>query len=183
MTDLVRRSAAVTATLVAVPVALAIALISLLSYGAFSDPPAPTPTAPAVTTPVTMAAPALAAEAVSICQTVVSHLPDTAAGRTRRPVTAGAEQNAAYGDPPITMACGTSQPTVEPTADVLTISGVCWLAIPGTGGTAWTTVDRAIPVTITVPGAAEGSAQSVAPFSTAVASADPRADTAPSGCG
>jgi hypothetical protein len=43
-------------------------------------------------------------------------------------------------------------------------------------------MDRAIPVTVTVPGAAEGSAQSVAPFSPAVATADPRRDTAPSGC-
>jgi Ni,Fe-hydrogenase III small subunit len=56
------------------------------------------------------------------------------------------------------------------------------LAAPGSGSTAWTTVDRAIPVTVTVPGAAEGSAQSVVPFSTAVATADPRRDSAPSGC-
>lgn len=182
MADQVRRSAAVTASLVAVPLALAVALISLVTHGAFSsDPPAAAPT-PAATSPVTMAAPALLEPAVPVCRTVVANLPDSAVGLARRPVSAGAEQNAAYGDPPITVACGTSQPTVEPTDDVITLSGVCWLAVPGTGSTAWTTVDRVIPVTVTVPGAAEGSAQSVAPFSAAVATGDPRAPTAPSGC-
>jgi hypothetical protein len=177
MADPVRRSAALTATLVAVPVAVAVALIGLLTY--HGEPPAP---APAATSPVTMTAAALSTDAGPVCQTVVAHLPDTVAGHARRPVTAGAEQNAAYGDPPITMACGTGQPTVDPTADVITLSGVCWLAEPGSGRTAWTTVDRAIPVTVTVPGAAEGSAQFVVPFSAAVATADPRRDTAPSGC-
>lgn len=179
MADPVRRGAALTATLVAVPMAVAVALIGILTYG--GEPPTPTPSQ-AATTPVTMTAAALTAEAVPICQTVVAHLPDTVAGHARRPVTAGAEQNAAYGDPPITMACGTSQPTIDPTADVITLSGVCWFAAPGSGSTAWTTVDRAVPVTVTVPGAAEGSAQSVAPFSTAVATANPRRNTAPSGC-
>jgi hypothetical protein len=183
MADRARRRAAVTATLVAVPVALAVALVSLLTYGGFSaDPPAAAPPTLAATTPVTMAAPDLPEAAVPVCQTVVSHLPESLAGLARRPVTAGAEQNAAYGDPPITVACGTSQPAVEPTADVITLSGVCWLAAPGTGSTAWTTIDRIVPVTVTVPGAAEGSAQSVVPFSPAVAAADPRTTTAPSGC-
>jgi Protein of unknown function (DUF3515) len=178
MADPVRRSAALTATLVAVPVTVVVALIGFLAYG--GEPPAPS--APAATTPVTMAAEALSAEAVPVCQAVVAHLPDTVAGQARRPVTAGAEQNAAYGDPPITLACGTSQPAVDPTADVITLSGVCWLAAPGSASNAWTTVDRAIPVTVTVPGPSEGSAQSVVPFSAAVATADPRLATAPSGC-
>jgi uncharacterized protein DUF3515 len=179
MADPVRRSAALTATLIAVPVALVVAVGSLLLYGGFSGTPSPSPT-PAATTPVTMDAPALAEDAVPVCRTVIAHLPDTVAGQARRPVTAGAEQNAAYGDPPVTLACGTTQPTVDPTADVLTLSGVCWLAAPVSGGTAWTTVDRTIPVTVTVPGPSEGSAQSVVPFSPAVAGGDPRRDTAPS---
>jgi GNAT superfamily N-acetyltransferase len=38
----------------------------------------------------------------------VSQLPATVRDLTQRPVTAGAEQNAAYGDPALTVACGGS---------------------------------------------------------------------------
>jgi hypothetical protein len=178
MADPVRRRAALIATLVALPLAVVLALVSLLAYGGFSGEGEPIP---AQTGEVTMDAPALRADAVPICQTIVRHLPDNVDDLARRPVSAGPDQNAAYGDPPITLSCGTAQPTVEPTADVITLSGVCWLPVPVSIGTAWTTVDRAVPVTVTVPGRSEGSAQSVVPFSEPVAAADPRID-APSGC-
>ena len=180
-TDPSRRSAARIATFAAVPVALAVLLISALTYGGFGTeaPPAPDPTA---TGPVPMAAPALPPEFVPVCQQIMANLPETAAGRARRPVTRGPEQNAAYGDPPITLACGTVQPTFPPTDEVFTLSGVCWHATPGTTTTAWTTVDRAVPVTVSVPGASDGSAQSVVPFSEAIGSNDPRLPTVPSGC-
>jgi Protein of unknown function (DUF3515) len=178
--DPVTRGAARTATFIAVPVALLVVVVSVILYG--SSSPEPAPTGPAASGPVEMSAPVLAADAAPVCQSVVSRLPDTVSGRTRRPVSAGAEQNAAYGEPPITLACGTAQPTVPPTADVFPLSGVCWYAEPGTGGTHWTTVDRTVPVTVWVPGAAEGSAQSVVGFSAAVAAGDPPRDAVPSGC-
>ena len=180
-TDPIRRSAARIATLVAVPVAILVALVSLLLYGGFGRHE-PAPPAAAATGPVTMDAPALAAEAVPVCQEVVAHLPETIAGKARRPVTAGPEQNAAYGDPPITLACGTPMPTFPPTDDVFMLSGVCWHAVPGNDMTTWTTVDRVVPVTVTVPGPSSGSAQSVVPFSPAVGANDPRPPTVPSGC-
>jgi hypothetical protein len=178
--DPVRRSAARTATLVAVPVAIAIVVISVLIYG--GSTPAPPPPGPAATGPVEMAGRTLTADAMPVCQAVVSHLPDTIAGRARRPVSAGSEQNAAFGDPPITLACGTTQPTFEPTATVYPLSGVCWYAETRPDRSTWTTVDRTIPVTITVPGPPEGSAQSVIPFSATVAANDPPRDAVPSGC-
>lgn len=178
--DPVRRSAARTATLVAVPVAIAIVVISLLAYGR-SAPPTP-PAGPVATGPVDMATRTLTADAVPVCQAVVAHLPNTVAGLARRPVSDGPEQNAAYGDPPITVACGTAQPTFEPTATVYPLSGVCWYAETQPGNTAWTTVDRTIPITVTVPGPSEGSAQSVIPFSAPVAANDPPRDAVPSGC-
>jgi hypothetical protein len=179
--DPIRRSAARIATLVAVPVAVAVALISLLWYGGFGRSE-PAPPAPAATGPVTMDAPSLAADTAPVCQQVVAHLPDTIGTHARRPVTAGPEQNAAYGDPPITLACGTPMPSVQPTDDVFTLSGVCWHAVPGNNTVAWTTVDRVVPVTVTVPGSSDGSAQSVVPFSPAVSGSNPRRNSVPSGC-
>jgi hypothetical protein len=175
--DPVRRSAARVATLVAVPVALVVGLVSLWSAGAFRAAPA--------TTPVTMAAPALDPDATAICRAVVAKLPEAVREMARRPVTAGPEQNAAYGDPPLTLACGVAPAAVEPTAEVYPLSGVCWVAVaqPGDTGTVWTTVDRQVPVAVTVPGAREGSAQSVIPFAAAVGTANPRLTTPPTGCG
>jgi hypothetical protein len=173
--DPVRRSAARLATLVAVPVALAVGLASLWFSGVLR--PAPD------TSPVTMAAAPLDTDATVICRAVVARLPEAVRDRARRPVTAGAEQNAAYGDPPLTLACGAAAPVVAPTAEVYPLSGVCWVAQPEGGGTVWTTVDRQVPVAVTVPGPSEGSAQSVIPFAAAVGAADPRLATPPSGCG
>jgi hypothetical protein len=171
--DPVRRSAARTATLVAVPVALAVGLALLWSFGAFSRPG---------TGPVEMAAPALAEEATLVCRAVIADLPDTVTGDPRRPVTAGAEQNAAYGDPPLTLACGTGETTFPPTDLVYPLSGVCWHATTAAESTVWTTVDRQVPVTVTVPGPQEGAAQKVIAFSEAVRSADPAVATVPTGC-
>ncbi len=51
-----------------------------------------------------------------------SQLPDHAARPPRRPVTAGPEQNAAYGEPPITLACGVPAPAMSPTEPWTTVS-------------------------------------------------------------
>ena len=186
--DPVRRSAARTATLVAVPVALAAGLFSVWALGGFhrgdESPPtsATTSSRPQASSPVPMQARSLGAEAVTVCLGVVAELPDVVREAHRRPVTAGSEQNAAYGEPPLTLACGTSRPAFAPTDRLYSLSGVCWYARPGAAGTVWTTVDRRVPVTVTVPGAPEGAAQRVIVFSTAIAAADPRAANPPSGC-
>ncbi len=180
-TDQSRLSAARIATYVALPIALAVLLISALMFGGFGTQDSPGPGA-AATGPVSMAAPTLPPEYVPVCQQIVAKLPATVAGHARRPVTDGPEQNAAYGDPPITVACGTTTPTFPPTDEVYLLSGVCWHAVRSGDTTAWTTVDRVVPVTVAVPGDADGSAQSVVPFSEAVRTNDPRLPTVPSGC-
>ena len=186
MTDPVRRSAARLATLVALPVALVVGLLSVWLLGGLDrSTSAPTPAAsPRATAsgPVPVSAPPLTPGTAEVCRAVVAGLPATVPGGARRPVSAGPEQNAAYGDPPTTLACGTAPATFAPTAGLTLLSGVCWYA--GTGGsrTVWTTVDRVVPVTVTVPGPAAGSAQSVIPFSDAIAAADVRRPDAPSGC-
>jgi hypothetical protein len=173
-----RHSAARIATFVAVPIAVAVLLISVLMF----RPSDPQPPGPAATGPVTMSAPPLAPEYVPVCREIVADLPETVAGQARRSVTDGPEQNAAYGDPPLTLACGTAQPTFPPTDEVFLLSGVCWHATEGETPTAWTTVDRVVPVTVTVPGTGDGSAQSVVPFSEAIGNNDPRLAQVPSGC-
>jgi hypothetical protein len=184
MADPVRRDAARVATLVALPVAVLVALLSLWALGglerAENVPTGPTtvpPASPGAAVP--LPARSLRPETAEVCRALVAALPDAIPGRARRPVSAGAEQNAAYGEPPVTLACGTPPASYPPTAELDILSGVCWYAQPGPTGTLWTTVDRMVPVTVTVPGPLAGSAQSVIPFSRAIAGGDPRTPAAP----
>jgi hypothetical protein len=181
MRDPTIRGAARLAALVAVPVALAAGLLSAWALGGFGRPPAATPAAGS-TEPVRVPDRSLSPDAAGVCRAVVADLPAAIPAGARRPVSVGSHQNAAYGDPPVLLSCGTAQPSVPPTADVSLLNGVCWYATPVEGATVWTTVDRRVPLSVTVPGSGEGSAQSVIPFSTAIARSDHRRPDAPSGC-
>ncbi len=183
MADPVTRNAARWAAGVAIPVAV---VAGLLSYRALTGPshPAASPSpAPQSTGPVTMAAPPLSDRPATVCRALLSQLPDALRDRARRPVTAGPEQNAAYGDPAITLACGTGpQPSVPADATVYNLSGVCWYPAPTGKATAWTTVDREVPVTVTVPDSYDGPAQWVIEFSPAVGTSVPGGGAKPAGC-
>jgi len=132
---------------------------------------------------VAVAAPALPAASAAVCRAVVAKLPEAVRDARRRPVIAGAEQNAAYGDPPLTLACGAPAQPYAGTDEVWTLSDVCWLARPEAGRTVWTTLDRRVPVAVTVPGPKDGSAQWVIAFSDAVGTADPPIAQPPRRCG
>jgi hypothetical protein len=186
--DPIRRTAARTATFVAVPVAILIAVSSLWAFGGFSGlakPTAtPTPSATATTRalgPVTLPVRTLTAPATDVCPLVVAHLPDAVLGGARRNVT-GAQQNAAYGEPPIIVACGVGALTVGPTEFLNRLNGVCWISRPGGGGTVWTTVDREVPVSVTVPGDPNGSGQAAAAVALGVGPYDPPLKTPPPNC-
>jgi hypothetical protein len=186
--DPIHRQAARTATMFAVPVALAVVGISIWVYGRGEASPTVAPSVGTqATAPVEMAAPALTEDVAAACRTVVAHLPDTIRDHKRRPVTAGSEQNAAYGDPAITFSCGISAPSLAPTTMVYSAGGVCWAAVPASSGTItgteWTTVDRTITQRVFVPGPSDGSGQTVVPFAEPIADAVTRLATAPSGCG
>jgi hypothetical protein len=103
-----------------------------------------------------VAAPALTGRAELACRALVAKLPNALRGLARRPVTTGTEQNAAYGDPPITVACGVAAATYPPTDAVFGLDAVCWHAARAAGGAVWTTVDRQVPVRVTVPDAYQG---------------------------
>lgn len=180
------RGAALVATLVAVPVTVAVAgfTFAKLSPDAPAASPSPSATAagPQSTAPVEMAAPKLAERPATVCRALLSQLPDTIRDLRQRPVTAGAEQNAAYGDPALTVACGGAEPTVAPTDDVWIVNKVCWYPTEGPDATVLTTVDRETAVRVTVPRAHGAALQWVSPISDAVVAAVPSDGEAPSGC-
>jgi Protein of unknown function (DUF3515) len=176
------RAAARLAALIAVPVAVVAGFIAFRILGT-SGTPVAAPSAPQASTPVTMRAPSLPAQTATVCRALLAALPDALRDRARRPVTAGAEQNAAYGDPPITLACDAAPlPSVAPTDDVYVMSGVCWYAVPGTGSTAWTAIDRTVTVTVTIPNSYQSQGQWANEFSGAIVSAVPATTTVPFGC-
>src|SRR5690242_10902763 len=93
------RSAALWATAVAVPVALLVGLLIFLRLPTDGDGGKVAATRPAVvpSSPVQMAAPKLAARPAQVCLAVTSQLPVKVRDLPARKVSAGPEQNAAYG--------------------------------------------------------------------------------------
>ncbi|MEH0974931.1 DUF3515 family protein [Micromonospora sp. CPCC 205546] len=185
--DRTTRGAALIATLVALPITL---LVGGLAFTQLSPDeraePAATPSAtvpgPRSSAPVEMAAPALAERPATVCRALLSQLPATVNDLPQRPVTAGPEQNAAYGDPALTVACGGAEPTVGETEDVWTVNRVCWYATEQADATVLTTLDRETAVTVRVPRSYGQALQWVAPVSDTIVASVPSGGDAPSGC-
>jgi len=127
-------------------------------------------------------APAPPGGAVVVCRALLSRLPYELRGAPRRPVGAGPEQNAAYGDPPLTVACGVAPARYPPTDKVYRLDATCWHATAD--GTVWTTVDRETAVRVTVPRAYDPPGQWVIELSAPVTEAVPSLPAAqlPFGC-
>ncbi|MBM0235229.1 DUF3515 family protein [Micromonospora sp. STR1_7] len=180
------RGAALLATLIALPVTL---LVAVLAFAKLSpDAPAAAPSPSATTsraqssTPVEMAAPALAARPATVCRALVSQLPQTIRDLAQRPVTAGPEQNAAYGDPALTVTCGGTEPTVPATDEVWRVNSVCWHPVEQGDATVLTTVDRETPVTVTIPNSYQQPLQWAAPISSTIVATVPSGGAVPAGC-
>ncbi|MDG4802424.1 DUF3515 family protein [Micromonospora sp. WMMD980] len=179
------RRAALWATLVAVPVTVAVAGFTFAKLAPESREATPSASASPraqSSAPVELPAPALAERPAVLCRALVSQLPDSVRDLRQRPVTAGPEQNAAYGDPALTVACGGTAPQVPPTDEVWTVNKVCWHAVQEADATVLTTVDRETRVRVRVPKTYEQPLQWVTPISDAVVSAVPSAKQVPSGC-
>jgi len=197
--DRTTRTAAIWATAVAVPVAVLVGVLILvqLAPGATRDArpdtrassPAAVPAAP-----VPLAAPKLSPRAAQVCLAVTSQLPSAIRTLPARRVTAGPEQNAAYGEPPITVQCGVPQPAMCETlaggsgcvpldTELLIMDGVCWYAAPGAQANVFTTMDREVAVRVSVPASYQQPAQWANEFSDTVVKTDPsRTSGVPSGC-
>ena len=184
--DRTTRRAALVATLIALPVTVAVAGFTFAKLS--PDEPAAAPSAsataarPQSTAPVELPAPTLAERPAVVCRALLSQLPASVRDLKQRPVTAGAEQNAAYGDPALTLSCGGSPPVFAATDDVWTVNKVCWHAAEEADATLLTTVDRETPVRVRVPRQYEQPLQWVAPISDAVVASVPSAKSAPAGC-
>jgi hypothetical protein len=182
-------SPARTATLVAVPVALLAGVLAFWALGGFpgaaGDPGASgSPSVPAVQAsgPVSVAAQPLDEHTATVCRAVMAKLPASVRDRARRPVTIGSEQTTAYGDPPIVIACGVKAPAVRQEDFVVRLSGVCWFPEEHNDGQIWTTVDREVPVRVTVPKAYDQPSQWVVSFSATVGETVDTTATTTSGC-
>jgi hypothetical protein len=198
--DPTTRSAALWATAIAVPVAVVVGLVIFAVVRpepAADAKPAASASAPVAVpaTPVEMAAPKLSERAAAVCLAVTSQLPATVRNLPARKVSAGPEQNAAWGEPPLTAACGVTQPRMCETLDagpgcvpldteLLIMDNVCWYAAQTPAGATFTTMDREIAVQVGVPAGYEQPAQWANEFSAAVVETDKsKTEGVPSGCG
>jgi hypothetical protein len=197
--DRTTRSAAVWATVVAVPVALLAGLLIFTKIvpDSRSAAPAPAVTQPAIlpAAPVPMAAPKLAARPAEVCLAVTSQLPGTVRDLAARKVSAGPEQNAAWGEPALTVACGVAQPKtcasldetgsgcVPMDTELMNMNRVCWYADEQPEATVFTTMDREVAVRVTVPKQYSQAAQWANEFSDVVVKTDKSLTTGvPTGC-
>lgn len=160
MADPTTRSAARIAALVAVPVALAAGLVTYRVLDPREEPATPvTATAsprPQSSTPVDLPASPLTGDAARLCRAFTAALPDHLADLARRPVVAGADQNAAYGDPPVTVVCGVVGASAPAGAQFFQLNGVCWYAEQRHDNAVWTLRGRGVPIAVTVPSAYTG---------------------------
>jgi len=197
--DPATRKAALLATAIAVPIAVLVGLLIFVRVIRTAEPtaaPNPTVTTAAAVpaTPVTMAAPKLSERAAAVCLAVISQLPAKLRDLPARRVTAGPEQNAAYGEPPITVACGVPPPLMCKTvtggsgcvpldATMLVMNRVCWYGQEGPATNVFTTMDREQAVQVTVPSSYQQGGQWANEFSDIVVETD-KSKTAgvPSGC-
>jgi hypothetical protein len=153
MVDPVTRRTARLATLIALPAALVAGIVTFRVLAPGDDGGAPRGGAAAA---VEVAAPSLTPRTATVCRALLAKLPATLGSLARRPVTAGAEQNAAYGDPPVTVACGTTGPTLPPAPQLFAINGICWYAEDGRDARTWVLQGREVPLVVRVPTAYTG---------------------------
>jgi hypothetical protein len=195
--DRTNRGAALIAAAVAVPIALVVGLLMFARLAPDDPEPRATATTPAAipSTPVAMAAPKLDERTAQVCLAVTSQLPVKVRDLPARTVSAGPEQNAAYGQPPITVACGIGQPTmcervdgghpgcVPLDATMFKMNGVCWWGADGPATDVFTTMDREVAVRVAVPASYQQTAQWANEFSDAVVkTVKSREKGVPSGC-
>jgi hypothetical protein len=190
--DRTTRSAATWATAVALPLTALVAALAFFAVrpddadgsgrGAADPTPSATAPVPQSTAPVPMPAPALSERGAVVCRALLSQLPRTLRELAQRPVTAGPEQNAAYGDPAVTVACGVPAASFPPTDDVWVFGRVCWHTVSTADATVLTSVDREMPVEVTVPRAYDSAAQWTVPLAESIIATVPSLKQFPSGC-
>ena len=128
--------------------------------------------------PVAVPAPSASAPLVlSSCRSLIAALPDQLSKDVhRRPVTGDATRTAAWGDPAVTLQCGVPLPDQAVTP--VTIDGLPLVTDERGAQVTYTTQDRAVNVTLTVPKSYQDQAYLVLPL-IAVLKKLPAPDAAP----
>ncbi|GAB3644723.1 DUF3515 domain-containing protein [Glycomyces tarimensis] len=176
----------VLATAVAVPVAVVagILVFNLIAPAADDSRFAEDGT-DAELAPVSVEVPHLSDEDAVVCLAMTAKAPETVADLPGRPVEGGehaSEFVVAYGDPAVVATCGVEPVELEPTAPIYLLNGVCWFTEEDGDGTEWVTVDRQVPVGVTVPSEHEQPVDVLNGLSPTIADAVPASEDAPSNC-
>jgi hypothetical protein len=102
---------------------------------------------------VPVAVPSPAPEVATACAALVDAVPDKVLTASRRNTTPASELTAAWGDPPIELACGVSPPAGMATAQsqCFEVNGVGWYAEQAQNGYVFTTIGRKLYVELSVP--------------------------------
>ncbi len=102
--------------------------------------------------PVRVAIPHPTAEAATACKQLTKQLPETLAGRSRRPTTPASDFVRAWGDPALVLFCGVGRPAgLTPTAELTTVNEVDWLPVEDEREWRFTTVGRIAYVEVLAP--------------------------------
>ncbi|WP_158299776.1 DUF3515 family protein [Glycomyces paridis] len=174
------RLPAVVATAVAVPVAV---VAGVLVFNAIAPAAESDVLVQEDLSPVTVAVPELSEEDAVVCLALTATAPHEAGGLEARPVEGGAgaaEAVMAYGDPATVATCGAEPVAVEDTAAVFKLNGVCWYS--DEAGLDWVTLDRAVPVSVSVPEEVDQPVDVLNDLSTVIADKIETAEDAPTGC-
>ena len=172
------------ATAVAVPVVIALlVLIRVLGPGD-DDGGAAAVTGATPTqrddSPVEVDTPPITPAADAACPALMSTLPLEIAGESSRRVASESPYAYAWGDPAQVLICGAEPPAgfVVGGPQAIEVNGVVWF-VDTTDPTVnvWTTVDRTVPVQVTIPSSTDGSVA----LSPLVAAAIPFTEPQPAG--
>jgi hypothetical protein len=150
-----RASAAVTATLVALPLALLAGLAMYWWSGGFADDPEPATGAVTVDLSTSNGPAAVDAKTETVCRALLANLPVTLGEHDSRPVepAAASERAAVWGDPPIVLRCGVgpAAKTSGSAGQVLGVDGVSWLVTEGDKVTFLRALNLSVAVDVRLP--------------------------------
>lgn len=174
------RLPAIVATVVAVPVAV---VAGIVVFNAIAPAAEDSDLVQGDLSPVSVTVPDLGEEDAVVCLALTATAPEEAGDLVARPVEGGAgaaEAVLAYGDPAVVATCGADPVEVEDTAAVYKLNGVCWFT--DEDGAVWTTLDRQVPVGVSVPADYEQPVDVLNDLSKVIAEKVPAAEDAPTGC-
>jgi hypothetical protein len=181
------RLPAVVATVLAVPIAV---VAGIFVFNAMAPALEDADLAQEELSPVSVEVPELSDEDAVVCLALTATAPETAGGLAARPVEHGAEGGGAnivaaeavmaYGDPATVATCGAEPVVVEDTAAVFKLNGVCWFS--DEAGMEWTTLDRQVPVGVSVPEENDQPVDVLNDLSKVIGEKVPAAEDAPTGC-